>query len=59
MKKPKQTIIFRSLALAFACGTTALPVLAQQDIQTVVVTAQWRIQTERDVPITMAVISMD
>ena len=59
MKKPKQTIIFRSLALAFACGTTALPVMAQQDIQTVVVTAQSRIQTERDVPITMAVISMD
>ena len=59
MKTPKQTIIFRSLALAFACGATALPVMAQQDIQTVVVTAQSRIQTERDVPITMAVISMD
>lgn len=59
MKTPKQTIIVRSLALAFACGATALPVMAQEDIQTVVVTAQSRTQTERDVPITMSVISMD
>ena len=59
MKMPKQTTIVRSLALAFACGATAQPVVAQEDIQTVVVTAQSRTQTERDVPITMSVISMD
>ena len=48
MKTPKQTIIVRSLALAFACGATALPVVAQEDIQTVVVTAQSRRTARRN-----------
>ena len=61
MKKIQQTMIARSLTLAFA-GTaviTSVSAIAADDIQTVVVTAQSRIQTERDVPITMSVISMD
>jgi iron complex outermembrane recepter protein len=61
MKWSQQRIIARSLSLAFA-GTAALtsvPVLAADDVQTVVVTAQSRTQTERDVPITMSVISME
>ena len=47
MKKIQQTMIARSLTLAFA-GTavlTSVSAIAADDIQTVVVTAQSRIQT--------------
>lgn len=59
MKNSQKTIIVRSLAAAFSGSISllALPSLAADDAQVVVVTAQSRAQSVRDVPISMQVIT--
>jgi iron complex outermembrane receptor protein len=59
VKTLKHTIIARSIATAFAGGVLlgAAPVRAQDDIQTVQVTAQSRRQSVKDVPITIQVVT--
>lgn len=60
MKNSQKTMIVRSLAAAFAGSASliALPALADDDTQVVVVTAQSRAQSVREVPISMQVITM-
>src|ERR1700758_1260502 len=55
----KQTILVRSLAVAFASSTAfvATHTFADDDVQTVQVTAQSRQQLVKDVPITMQVVT--
>ncbi|MBV8666058.1 MAG: TonB-dependent receptor [Burkholderiaceae bacterium] len=61
MIQAKQTMLVRSLALAFAGSATfvALPAFAaDDDVQTIQVTAQSRQQMAKDVPITMQVVTI-